>query len=65
MSKSIRSYPKSEQAAVARRRVAGKTGGLGYHSAVAWQKRAGQVVMGVVIVENEEDYVGPTAEDLE
>lgn len=62
MSKSIRSFPKSEQAAVARRRVAGKTGGLGYLSAVAWQKAAGQVKTEVVVSDESKE---PMGEDLE
>ena len=44
MSKSIRSYPKAEQYAVAQRRVNQKTlVGLGYWSAVEYLKRSGRV----------------------
>lgn len=42
MSKSIRSYPESQRTAVAKRRVAAKTMGLGYLSALAFLVRAGQ-----------------------
>lgn len=41
MSKPIRSYPKDEQKKVVERRIQGKTGGLGYLSALAyfeWKK---------------------------
>jgi len=42
MSKSIRSYPKAEQYAVAQRRVNQETLGLGYRSAVEYLKRSGR-----------------------
>jgi len=39
MSKSIRSYPEGERKAVVARRLASKTGGLGYLAAVDYQRR--------------------------
>lgn len=39
MSKAIRSYPQGEQAKVAARRAASKTGGLGFLSVLAFLKK--------------------------
>jgi hypothetical protein len=39
MSKPIRSYPEGERKAVVARRLASKTGGLGYLAAVDYQRR--------------------------
>ena len=39
MTKPLSSYPEGERKAIAKRRVASKTGGLGYASAVAYLAR--------------------------
>lgn len=44
MTKPLKSFPESERKAIARRRVAGNTGGLGYVSAVAFLNRIGEPV---------------------
>jgi len=46
MSKPIRSYPESERYFVAKRRVDGRHGGLGYLSAVAYLERTSVISKG-------------------
>lgn len=41
MTKSISSYPEAQQAAVIKRRLANKSGGSGYHAAVAAAEKLG------------------------
>jgi hypothetical protein len=58
MTKALSSYPENERHNVARRRIQGKSGGLGYLAAVDFLKRQGvhvESVEKVKLVETETD----------